>query len=76
MATDALAGRSHGESLGPGQRMETYTYDDGIVRMFALATVVWALVATLAGLFVALQLVMPEWSFGLSFLTFGRSTLR
>jgi cytochrome c oxidase cbb3-type subunit I/II len=52
--------------------METYTYDDGIVRMFALATVVWALVATLAGLFVALQLVMPEWSFGLSFLTFGR----
>src|SRR5690606_10281245 len=44
----------------------------GIVRKFALATMVWAIVATLIGLFVALLLVVPDLTFGTSFLTFGR----
>src|SRR5688572_30484666 len=48
------------------------TYDDDIVRKFAFATVGWALVATLAGLFIALELVLPGLSGGLSFLSFGR----
>jgi cytochrome c oxidase cbb3-type subunit I/II len=72
MATDAMAVGAHGESAGRGTKMESFSYDDGIVRMFSLAMVIWALVATLAGVFVALQLVLPDWSFGLSFLTFGR----
>jgi cytochrome c oxidase cbb3-type subunit I/II len=48
------------------------TYDDDIVRKFAFATVAWALVATLAGLFIALELVLPGLSGGASFLSFGR----
>lgn len=51
---------------------ETFTYDDDISRKFATATVVWALVGTLVGLVIAIQLAFPELSFGLSFLTFGR----
>jgi cytochrome c oxidase cbb3-type subunit I/II len=39
--------------------LETFVYDDAIVRKFTLATLVWALVATLAGVVIALQLVLP-----------------
>ena len=43
---------------------ETFVYDDQIVRMFLFSTVIWGLVATLAGLVIALQMVIPvanEW---------------
>ncbi|MCA9632938.1 MAG: cytochrome-c oxidase, cbb3-type subunit I [Myxococcales bacterium] len=53
-------------------RVERFTYDDAIVRKFAFATIIWGLVATLAGLTLALQLVMPELNAGLPWLTFGR----
>jgi cytochrome c oxidase cbb3-type subunit I/II len=59
------------ESGGAG-RLEKFVYDDAIVRKFAVATIVWALVATLVGLWLALQLVRPQLSFGLPYLTFGR----
>ena len=51
---------------------ETFTYDEDISRKFATATVVWALVGTLLGLIIALQLAFPALSFGLPYLTFGR----
>jgi cytochrome c oxidase cbb3-type subunit I/II len=57
---------------GGDTRLEKFVYDDAVVRKFAVATIVWALVATLAGLWLALQLVLPELSFGLPYLTFGR----
>ncbi len=53
-------------------RLETFTYDDAIVRKFAFATIVWGLVATLVGLWVALMLVVPSLSFNQPWLTFGR----
>jgi cytochrome c oxidase cbb3-type subunit I/II len=52
--------------------MESFVYDDDIVRKFSTATVVWALVATLVGLLVAAQLAFPQLNFGISYLTFGR----
>ncbi len=56
--------------------LDHFSYDDKIVRYFATATLVWALVATLAGLLVALLLVMPKMFFQLGpyaeYLTFGR----
>ncbi len=59
---------------GPAE-METFQYNDHIVRMFATATIVWGLVGTLAGLIVALLLVLPTVS-GMSifseYLSFGR----
>jgi cytochrome c oxidase cbb3-type subunit I/II len=51
---------------------ETFTYDDAIVRKFAFATILWGLVATLIGLYLALMLVRPELSFGIPQLSFGR----
>ena len=52
--------------------LESFKYDDHTVRMFTVATMVWAGVATLVGLWVAVLLVKPEWSFGLPQNTFGR----
>jgi cytochrome c oxidase cbb3-type subunit I/II len=52
--------------------LEEFTYDDDIVRKFTFATIVWGLVATLVGLFIALELVLPGLSGGLPFLSFGR----
>jgi cytochrome c oxidase cbb3-type subunit I/II len=52
--------------------IENFKYDDSTVRKFAFATILWGLVATLAGLYLALILVKPGWSFGTPELTFGR----
>lgn len=43
--------------------MEKFTYDDKIVRLFAIATGIWGLVGMAAGVFVALQLVFPSLNF-------------
>ncbi len=53
-------------------RLEQFSYDDDIVRKFTFATVIWGLVAMLVGLFIALELVLPGLSHGISFLSFGR----
>lgn len=37
--------------------VEHFSYDDKIVRMFAIATVIWALVGMLVGVIIASQLV-------------------
>ncbi len=66
--TEATAKRAPGD-LG---RVDRFSYDDSIVRMFLFATYLWAIVAFLAGLFVALQLPFPSLSFGQEWLTFGR----
>lgn len=55
-----------------GVIMETFSYDDDIVRKFALATMVWGFVATLVGVIVALLLVLPEVAFGIEYLSFAR----
>ena len=55
-----------------GPPHEQFRYDDGIVRAFGLATMLWGIVAMLVGLIVALMLVLPELSMGQSWLTFGR----
>ena len=44
------------EAVGP---MESFVYDDAIVRKFLGVTVLWGIVAFLAGLIIALELVLP-----------------
>ena len=41
-------------------QLDRFSYDDGIVRMFALATLIWGLVGTIAGLIVAFLLPLPQ----------------
>lgn len=54
------------------ERIERFMFDDAIVRMFLVATVIWGLVGTLAGLLIALQLVSPLFNFNTPWLSFGR----
>src|SRR5512141_3056806 len=53
-------------------RLETFKYDNRIVRAFAIATVVWGLVGMAAGLFAATQMFWPAWNLNFQFITFGR----
>ena len=52
--------------------IETFKYDNRIVRAFAIATVVWGIVGMLAGLLAAVQLFFPDANLNLQFITFGR----
>ena len=52
--------------------VETFKYDNRIVRAFAIATVVWGLVGMSAGLLAAVQLFWPEANLNLQYTTFGR----
>jgi cytochrome c oxidase cbb3-type subunit I/II len=52
--------------------VETFSYDDAIVRKFLWATVVWGLVGFTVGLIIALQLANPWFNFNLEWLSFGR----
>ena len=51
---------------------ETFSYDDAIVRKFVTATILWGFVGTLAGLIVALLLVIPDMLGFHPWLSFGR----
>ena len=48
------------------------TYNDTVVRQFALATVLWGVVGMLVGVIIAAQLIWPGLSFDLPFLTYSR----
>src|SRR6266545_617426 len=52
--------------------VETFKYDNRIVRAFAIATVVWGLVGMSAGLLAAVQLFWPAANLNLQFISFGR----
>ncbi|MBI5475455.1 MAG: cytochrome-c oxidase, cbb3-type subunit I [Ignavibacteriales bacterium] len=52
--------------------MQTIRYDNGIVRNFAVATMVWGIVGMTVGLTIAFQLFDPIYNAMLQYLTFGR----
>ncbi|MFH5806470.1 cytochrome-c oxidase, cbb3-type subunit I [Alienimonas sp. DA493] len=56
----------------PEAGFEAFIYDDDIVRKFAFATLLWGLIATLAGLIVAALLVWPTASYGIEYVSFAR----
>ncbi len=53
-------------------KLEKFYYDNQIVKMFAYATVLWAVVGMLVGLYAAFQMAFPAISMGLPYTTFGR----
>src|SRR5210317_659712 len=53
--------------------LEKFSYDNKIVKMFAIATIIWGVVGMLVGLLVAFQFIFPSWNFGLEYTTFGRT---
>jgi cytochrome c oxidase cbb3-type subunit I/II len=59
-------------SVGRNERMEQFVYDDAVVRLFLLATLVWGLVGMLVGIVIALELANPVFNLGLPWISFGR----
>jgi len=52
--------------------LEKFTYDNSLAKSFAMATVVWGVVAFLVGLIAAFAILWPGVSLELPYLTFGR----
>ena len=48
------------------------TYNDKVVRQFAIMTIVWGVVGMLVGLVIAAQLIWPALSFDVPWLTYSR----
>src|SRR6478735_8632154 len=48
------------------------TYNDKVVRQFAVMTVVWGIVGMAVGVLIAAQLFWPELNFGVPWLSYGR----
>jgi cytochrome c oxidase cbb3-type subunit I/II len=59
-------------SYSSATQIETFSYDNNIVRAFAIATAIWGLVGTAAGLLIACQLFWPQLNLDTPFATFGR----
>jgi cytochrome c oxidase cbb3-type subunit I/II len=53
-------------------QMEKFSYDNRIVKNFAIATAIWGLVGMIVGLWVALQFYLPQTSLNFPGTTFGR----
>ncbi|MCH8178468.1 MAG: cytochrome-c oxidase, cbb3-type subunit I [Proteobacteria bacterium] len=51
---------------------QSATYNDTVVRQFAIAAVVWGVVGMTVGVLIASQLAWPELNFGIPWLTYGR----
>lgn len=53
-------------------KIEKFSYDNNIVRMFGNATILWGAVGMLVGLLVAFQFIFPSLNFGIEYTSFGR----
>ena len=51
---------------------EEATYNYKIVRQFSIMTVVWGVVGMLVGVIIAAQLMFPDMTYGVSWLSYGR----
>ena len=51
---------------------EASTYNYKVVRQFAIMTVVWGIVGMLVGVIIAAQLIWPDLTFGIPWLSYGR----
>lgn len=52
--------------------IETFEYDNKIVRQFGIATMIWGIVGMSVGVLLAFQLFLPELNLGVAQTTFGR----
>ena len=52
--------------------MQQETYNDTVVRQFAVMTIVWGIVGMLVGVVIAAQLAWPALNFDVPWLTYGR----
>ena len=58
-----------GRAITPG---DAPSYEDGVVRAFSLAAVLWGVVGMAVGVIIAAQLAWPALNFGIPWLSYGR----
>ena len=51
---------------------QNQTYNDRVIRQFAVMTVVWGIVGMLVGVIIAAQLIWPDLTYGIEWLSYGR----
>ena len=56
----------------PAASETAIVYNDKVIRQFALMTVVWGIVGMAVGVLIAAQLIWPDLSLGLPWLSYGR----
>ncbi len=56
----------------PAGALDRVEYDEDVVKLFTIVTMIWGVVAFSAGVFIALQLTFPALNFGVEWLSFGR----
>jgi len=52
--------------------VETFNYDNKIVKNFAFATILWGAVGMLVGVLIAFQMFLPSWNLGIQYTVFSR----
>src|SRR5436190_18430855 len=72
MSTVLLEGPIHEHVIAKRVTIDTFQYDNAIVRKFGIATAAWGIVAFLVGLIVALKLVFPSFLPDIPYLSYGR----
>jgi cytochrome c oxidase cbb3-type subunit I/II len=53
-------------------QIEQFSYDNTIVKKFAIASIVFGVIGMLVGIILAVQLIWPDLNGGIPYLTFGR----
>ena len=67
-----IIGKGKIMSVSNSTQLDTFSYNDKVVKQFVVATLFWGFVAFLLGILAALQLADWKFNFGLQWLTFGR----
>ncbi|MEP7321144.1 MAG: cytochrome-c oxidase, cbb3-type subunit I [Saprospiraceae bacterium] len=52
--------------------MDTFFYDNKIVKQFGIATLFWGIIGMMVGVLIAFQLAFPALNLGIPYTTFGR----
>ena len=72
-APRAAAGTAAGTTIAtPTQAQMRGFYNDKVVIQFTIATVVWGIVGMLVGVIIAAQLLWPDLTYGIPWLSYGR----
>lgn len=60
------------DASSSGGSVEGFYYDNKIVKAFMIASIAYGIIGMLAGLYAAIELVLPSANLGISYVTFGR----
>ena len=66
---DSAIPAGHTTAVG---KMESFAYDNSVVKKFIIASVIFGIVGMLVGLIAAIQLYYPVFNFNLQYTTYGR----